>query len=132
MERGKGHYNKDCERVRQEKQQLRGKYRNSTAVRLREKLTGESMQTEMKRDYNNLYENHYNACYSGFSKKILEKNHFKTYKNLKDLEDQNLHDYKDEEDPYLYDFVQKALEDGLNLYSLSFTDSGLKKVVYSF
>ena len=32
MGRNKGHYSKDSERARQEKQQMRGKYRNPTAV----------------------------------------------------------------------------------------------------
>ena len=90
MARGKGHYNKDCERARHQKKQYAGKYKNPTAVRLREKLTGESMQTEMKKDYNNLYENHYNACYSDFAKRTLKKNHgfveknYETYEHLKD------------------------------------------------
>ena len=35
MRRNKGHYNKDTERARQEKQQIRGKYKNPTAVRLK-------------------------------------------------------------------------------------------------
>ena len=84
MGRNKGHYSKDSERARQEKQQMRGKYRNPTAVRLREKLTGESMQTEMQNDFVNLYKNHYNACYSGFAKKILEKNHFASYRDYQE------------------------------------------------
>ena len=118
MGRGKGYYNKDTERVRQQKQQLKGKYKNATAVRLKENLTGESMQSEIENDFTNLYENHYNGYYSGFAKKILEKNHFKTYKNFKDHEDpedQNLHDYKHLEDPDIHDFVQKAFAEDLNL-----------------
>ena len=86
MGRGKSYYNKDCERVRQQKEQYRGKYKNHTAVRLREKLTGESMQLELDNDIANLYENYYNSCYSGFAKKIFEKNHFKAYKEIKDFQ----------------------------------------------
>ena len=61
------------------KEQMRRKYRNPTAVRLRE-----SMQTEMQNDFVNLYKNHYNACYSGFAKKILEKNHFASYRDYQE------------------------------------------------
>ena len=54
MGKGKGHYNKDTERARQEKQQMRGKYRNPTAIRLREKLTGINRDEEIKADYASL------------------------------------------------------------------------------
>ena len=71
MGKGKGHYNKDTERARQEKQQMRGKYRNPTAVRLREKLTGKiNRDREIRADFA-----HYNACYSGFAKRALVKNY---------------------------------------------------------
>ena len=63
MGKGKGHYNKDTERARQEKQQMRGKYRSLTAIRLREKLIGINRDEEIKADYANLYKNHYNACF---------------------------------------------------------------------
>ena len=76
MGKGKGHYNKDTERARQEKQQMRGKYRNPTAVRLREKLTGENRDREIRADFAHLYKNHYNACYSGFAKRALVKNSY--------------------------------------------------------
>ena len=75
MGRGKGRYNKDCERVRQEKKEKKGRYGGQTAIRLREKLTGEDKTEEIKEDYDRLYKNHYNACYNDFAKKTLEKNH---------------------------------------------------------
>ena len=50
MGKGKGQYNKDSERSRQEKQQMKGKYRSITAMHLREKLTGENRNEEMKAD----------------------------------------------------------------------------------
>ena len=86
MGRGRRHYNKDCERVRQQKEQYIGKYKNYTAIRLREKLTGEPIQNEMEKDFANIYENHYNSCNSGFARKILEKNHFEDYKAIKDFQ----------------------------------------------
>ena len=84
MGRNKGYYNKDCERSRQEKQQMGGKYKNETAVPLKEKLTGKSMEKEIENDFINLYKNHYNACNSGFAKRILERNHFANYKEYQE------------------------------------------------
>ena len=81
MGKGKGHYNKDTERARQEKQQMRGKYRNPTAIRLRKKLTGINRDEEIKADYASLYKNHYNACYSGFAKRALVRNFYPNEKN---------------------------------------------------
>ena len=40
MGKGKGRYNKDCERSRQERQQTKEKYGSKTAIKLRKKLTG--------------------------------------------------------------------------------------------
>ena len=54
MGRGKGHYNKDKERVRQQKEQLRGKYRSHAAICLSKKLTGEPTDSEMENDFVNL------------------------------------------------------------------------------
>ena len=92
MARGKGRYNKDCERSRQEKKQINGKYGSLTAMRLRKKLTGEDRSEEMKADYNNILQNHYNACYSDFAKKTLKKNHGFVERNCEDenFEDHNL------------------------------------------
>ena len=83
MGRNKGHYNKNCERVRQEKLQIRGKYKNPTAVCLKEKITGENQNEEIENDFINLYEKHYNACYSAFSKRALVKNSYNTYQKYK-------------------------------------------------
>ena len=104
MGRGKGRYNKDCERVRQEKKEKKGKYGSQTAMRLREKLTGEDRSEEMKADCVNILQNHYNACYSDFAKKSLEKNHkdLKLQKFSKHIEDLKL------KEPNLYIFWQTA------------------------
>ena len=72
-----GRYNKDCERVRQEKK---------TAIRLREKLTGEDRSEEIKADCSKIFQNHYNACYSDFAKRSLEKNHKSMYEGLGKIE----------------------------------------------
>ena len=58
MGKGKGHYHKDTERARQEKQRLGGKYRNPTAVHLKEKLTDQNRDEEIKADYALLFINH--------------------------------------------------------------------------
>ena len=73
MGKGKGQYNKDCQRSRQEKQQMKGKYGSITAMRLREKLTGKNRNEGMKADCDNVLKNPCNACYSGFAKRALRK-----------------------------------------------------------
>ena len=55
MGKGKGHINQDLERARQEKNRIGGKYGNPTAVRLKEKLTGENRDKEITADFANLY-----------------------------------------------------------------------------
>ena len=86
MGRGKGHYNKDRERERQQRDQYIGKYKNYTTMRLREKLTGEPIQDKMEKHFAYIYENHYNSCNVGFVKKILEKNRFEDYKAIKNFQ----------------------------------------------
>ena len=76
MGKGQGQYNKDCERARQEKEQFRRKYKNQTAIRLREKLTGENRYEEMKADSFKVFKNQYNACRSEYAKRSLFKNHY--------------------------------------------------------
>ena len=55
------------------KKQAKGKYGSETAIRLREKITGEDRSEEMKADCANILQNHYNACYSDFAKRSLQK-----------------------------------------------------------
>ena len=74
MGRGKGQYNKNFKRSRQEKQQTKGKYGSPTAIRLRKKLTGKDQTEEIKADAENIFKNHYNACYSKFAKSQLLRN----------------------------------------------------------
>ena len=70
---------------------MEGKYGSQTAIRLREKLTGEDKTEEMKEDYDRLYNNHYNACYNECAKRTLRKitqikkrkSFLNMYKNLK-------------------------------------------------
>ena len=83
MGRGKGYYNKDSERTRQEKRQLQRKHKNLTAVRLKEKIIREDVREEILNDYAKLFENHYNSCYSGFAKRTLVRNCYDTYLNSK-------------------------------------------------
>ena len=75
MGKGQGQYNKDCERARQEKQQMKGKYGSPTAIRLREKLAGENRYEEMKADSFKVFKNQYNECRSEYGKRSLFKNH---------------------------------------------------------
>ena len=77
MGKGKGQYNKDTERARQEK----NREGSPTAMRLKEKLTGQNREEEIKAVYANLFKNHYNACYSGFAKRALVRNHYPNEKN---------------------------------------------------
>ena len=86
MGRGKGRYNKDCERGRQEKKEKKGKYGGQTAIQLREKLTGEDRSEEIKADCSKIFQNHYNACYSDFAKRSLVKNHKTIYDGLGKIE----------------------------------------------
>ena len=81
MGKGKGHYNKDTERARQEKNREGRKFGSPTAMRLKEKLTGQNREEEIKAVYANLFKNHYNACYSGFAKRALVRNHYPNEKN---------------------------------------------------
>ena len=81
MGRGKGYYNKDLERTRQEKNKR--KHKNLTAVRLKEKITGEDVREEILNDYVKLFENHYNQCYSGFAKRTSVRNCYDTCLNSK-------------------------------------------------
>ena len=69
--------------MRQEKQQIKGKYKNPTAVRLKEKITGVNQDDEIKDDFINLYEKHYNACYNDGAKRALVKNSYNTYQYYK-------------------------------------------------
>ena len=46
--KGKGHYNKDTERARQEKNRVGRKFGSPTALRLKEKLTGQNREEEIK------------------------------------------------------------------------------------
>ena len=46
---------------------------------LKEKLTGDYNHLDRKIAFIKLYENHYNACYSNFARKNLEKNHLRRY-----------------------------------------------------
>ena len=71
MGRGKGQYNKNCKRSRQEKQQTKGKYGSPTAIRFRKKLTGKHQTEEIKADAENIFKKNYNACYSKFAKSQL-------------------------------------------------------------
>ena len=81
MGRNKGHYNKDSERVRQKKEQMRMGYRNLGVM---QNASGEiSLQARI--DLVNLYQAQYNACYTNFAKKQLEKKLFKTYQESIDI-----------------------------------------------
>ena len=75
MGKGKGIYNKDCERSRQEKQQTKEKYGSQTAIKLRKNLTGVDQTEEIKSDCSKIFQNHYNACHSDFAKRSLVNNH---------------------------------------------------------
>ena len=82
MGRGKGHYNKERERVRQQLEQLRGKYRSDTAIYLRENLTRKITESEMEKDFINIFENHHNVCKCTFIRK-KSLNHYEDYKYYK-------------------------------------------------
>ena len=74
MARGKGKYNKDCERSRQEIKQMIAKYSGGDAVlRLRQKLTKKDQIEKIQKDIDRAYRNHYNVCINGFEKRSLEK-----------------------------------------------------------
>ena len=77
MGKWKGHYNEDTERARQEKNRVGQEFRSPTAIRLKEKLTGQSREEEIKAVYANLFKNHYIACYSGFAKRALVKHFYR-------------------------------------------------------
>ena len=62
MGRGKGLYNKDCERVRQEKKKKNERKIRKPNSNTTENLTGEDRSEEMKADCANILQNHYNAC----------------------------------------------------------------------
>ena len=107
MGRGTGRYNKDCERVRQEKKEKKGRYGGQTAIRLREKLTGEDRSKEMKADCLKIFQNHYNACYSDFAKRSLEKNHKSMYEGLGKIENNHKKFY---DDIAKIDFANRSLK----------------------
>ena len=67
MGRGKRHHNKDCERVRQQLEQMNKKYKSSTVTRLRENLT----ESEMEKDFIDIFEKHHNVCKGAFKIKLL-------------------------------------------------------------
>lgn len=71
MGRSKGHYSKDNERARQQKQNLNKGY--FIMNRFTENIY------ERKMAFIKLYECHYNACYNDFARKQLEKNYLSTY-----------------------------------------------------
>ena len=111
MGRGKRRFNKDSERSRQEKKQVKGKYGSPTTIHLREKLTGEDKKEEIKEDYDRLHKNHYNACYNDFAKRTLEKNHRgqEGRKFSKHLEELKI------KEPNLYIFGKQLLQEILYL-----------------
>ena len=117
MGRGKGRYNKDCERVRQVKKKKKGKHGSQTAIRLREKLTGEDRSEELKADCANILQNHYNACYSDFAKRSLKKNHNLNDKNYQDF----MYDAYLRGDPNLQQLGEVNM-DNISLVFYNYTD----------
>ena len=66
MARGKRQHNKDRERVRQQLEQMNKKYKSSTVTRLRENFTRKITESEMEKDFIDLFEKHHNVCKGAF------------------------------------------------------------------
>ena len=83
MARGKRQHNKDRERVRQQLEQMNKKYKSSTVTRLRENLTRKITESEMEKDFIDLFEKHHNVCKGAFKNQTAEYfyDSYKCYKN---------------------------------------------------